>query len=174
MGFGGGRLRPALLPQPVLLVPPRAALYLLHLRSDRRRAPRPPNGGGAPAAGLLPGAEVGIHPQPGEVQREGARADYDLRQLGGGQPLLHPCCQRRQDILPAEVDFLGGARGGSNHAGFGLRVGRPSPAVPGGARCNVVAAKSRSGVSVQVPSLCSNFLLISIICVCLDFSLIKK
>lgn len=93
---------------------------------------------------------MGVHPQPGQVQYEGARAHHDLRQLRGGEPLLDPYSQRRQDILRPESHLSGGAGGGSDHAGSGLRVGRASPPVPGGARRHVVAAKSRSGLSLQV------------------------
>lgn len=89
---GGGGLRPAILPQPVLLVPSRAALGHRHLRPGRRGAPRPPHGGGAHAARVLPGAKVGIQPQPRAVQCEGARADYDLRELRGGESLFDPYC----------------------------------------------------------------------------------
>nr|GLL44775.1 uncharacterized protein LOC109169067 isoform X2 [Ipomoea trifida] len=72
----GAGLLPPLFPQPVLLVPPRAAHHQLDLCPDRGGAVGAFYGEGGDAARVLQGPEVGVHAQPRTVQREGARADH--------------------------------------------------------------------------------------------------
>lgn len=83
-------MRPPLLPQPVLLVPSRAALYHLDLGSDRGGSTRPPHGLDDLAPSVLQGARVGVHAQFRPVQRERARANHDLRELWCWQRVRHP------------------------------------------------------------------------------------
>jgi hypothetical protein len=83
-------MRPPLLPQPVLLVPSRAALDHVDIGSDRGGPARPPHGLDDHAPSVLQGARVGVHAQSRPVQRERARADHDLRELRCWQRVRHP------------------------------------------------------------------------------------
>lgn len=158
MGSGGAGLLPPLFSKPVLLVPPRAADHQLNLRPDRGGAAGAPDGEGGHPARVLPGAEVGVHAQPGAVQCEGARPDHHPGQLRRRQSLLHPPRHRRQGILPAGAEFLGGVDRGGDDAGFGVWMGGDFPTVLGGARFHVVAPKSRSSLFVQVRASPRSFL----------------
>lgn len=93
---------------------------------------------------------MGIHVEPGAVQREGARAHHDLRQRGGGKRLRDSHRQRRQAVLQTGLDVLRGVGRRSDDAGVGVRLGGGLPAVLGGARRHVVAPESCPGVAVQV------------------------
>ena len=96
-------------------------------------------------------AEVGVHAEPGAVQRKGERADHhDLHQLWSWQRLRHPHRQRRQAVLQEEPHLLSGAAGSCHYPGVGLQLGRPLPEVLGRALCHVVAAEPCPSLSFQV------------------------
>ena len=66
------RLRPPLVPEPILRVPARAALGDGDIGADRGGSGGTPNGGDGDEALVHEGNEVGVQAEPGEVQREGA------------------------------------------------------------------------------------------------------
>ncbi|GAY53758.1 hypothetical protein CUMW_151450 [Citrus unshiu] len=51
-------MHPPFISQPILLVPPRASLYLLHLRSNRRRSTRLSHGQNSSEKSLLRGTKI--------------------------------------------------------------------------------------------------------------------
>lgn len=88
-------MRASLVPEPVLLVPAGAAVHDGDLGADRGGAGGTPDGGDGDGARVHEGDEVGVHAEPGEVQREGACAYHHLRQYRSRYLLRRPFRLRR-------------------------------------------------------------------------------
>jgi len=82
MDFGNPGVRASLLPKPVFRVPERATVCDGDFGADSGGAGGTPDGGGGDKARVHEGDEVGVHTEPREVQREGARAYHYLRKFG--------------------------------------------------------------------------------------------
>lgn len=90
MDFGNSSLRSPLVPEPVLRVQAGAAFGDGDLGADSGGAGGAPDGGGGDKARVHERHKMGIHAESGEVQREGARAHYHLRQFRSRKRLRHP------------------------------------------------------------------------------------
>ena len=88
-------VRAPLVPEPVLLVPEGAVIADGDLGADRGGSGGAPDGGDSDGSKVLEGYEVRVHAEPREVQREGARADHDLRELRCSERLRDSLRERR-------------------------------------------------------------------------------
>jgi len=82
MDFGNPSVRASLLPEPVLRIPEGAIVGDGDIGADSGGAGGTPDGGGGDKARVHEGDEVGVHAEPREIQREGARTYHYLRQFG--------------------------------------------------------------------------------------------
>lgn len=93
---------------------------------------------------------MGVQSEPWAFWCQGACADYDFCELGGGESVCHSCCECCQGFLQEEFDVLGVVGGGLDNAGAWVRLGGAFQEVLGWACCYVVASKPCAGLSFQV------------------------
>lgn len=91
-----------------------------------------------------------VHSQSRTIQSEGTRPHHHLCELRRLHCLCNSYCQRNQDILQEGTDILSSVARRIDHAGARFWLGGDFPAILGRAGRHVVAAKSDSGLPLQV------------------------